>query len=318
MRFGFGVPTQGLLATPPALKTLVTHGEHLGFSLLSVSDHIVIPRTINSHYPYSTSGNFDPSSDGACLEQLTLLSFLAGQTSKVRLLTSVMVLPYRNPVLAAKILASIDILSNGRLILGCGVGWMREEFETLDSPPFDHRGSVSNEYIQVFRDLWTNPNPTFSGKFVQYSNIAFAPKPARPEGPPIWVGGESPAALRRAGRLGDAWYPIGSNPQYPLYEAVKLRNSIDVVRKHAEQAGRDPDKISFAYSAGWNDLSAEQVAPDGSRLVLTGSADAVASDIHAFSQMGVTEMTLGFPGTTLEERMERMSQFATEVMPLTS
>ena len=112
--------------------------------------------------------------------------------------------------------------------------------------------------------------------------------------------------------------PAAHSLPKPLYEPAKLRNSIDVVRKHAEQAGRDPDKISFAYSAGWNDLSAEQVSPDGSRLVLTGSADAVASDIHAFSQMGVTEMTLGFPGTTLEERMERMSHFATEVMPLTS
>jgi probable F420-dependent oxidoreductase len=316
MKFGFGVPTQGSLATPSALKTLVAHGEHLGFSLLSVSDHIVIPRMINSHYPYSKSGNFDPSSDGACLEQLTLLAFLAGQTSKVRLLTSVMVLPYRNPVLAAKVLASIDVLSQGRLILGCGVGWMREEFETLDSPPFDHRGSVSNEYLQVFRDLWISPNPTFSGKYVQYADIAFAPKPTQINGPPIWVGGESPAALRRAGRLGDAWYPIGSNPQYPLYETAKLSDNINTVRRHAEQAGRNADDLSFAYSAGWNDHYTEQVLPDGSRLVLTGSADAVANDIHNFAKIGVTDMTLSFPGRTLEERMQRMSHFAAEVMPL--
>jgi alkanesulfonate monooxygenase SsuD/methylene tetrahydromethanopterin reductase-like flavin-dependent oxidoreductase (luciferase family) len=123
-----------------------------------------------------------------------------------------MVVPHRPPVLTAKILATIDVLSKGRLIVGCGVGWMREEFEAIGAPPYDKRGAVSDEYIRAFKELWTSDNPTFSGKYCSFANVAFAPKPLQKPHPPIWVGGESPVALRRAGRLADAWYPIGSNP----------------------------------------------------------------------------------------------------------
>ena len=218
MEFGFGVPTRGPQASPEALATLAQRGEALGYDIVSVSDHIVIPRRIASQYPYSESGTFGGGGDGACLEQLTLLAFLAGQTSRLRLLTSVMVVPHRSAVLAAKVLASIDVLSGGRVIVGCGVGWMREEFEAIGAPPYDHRGTVSDEYIQAFRELWTKDAPAFAGEYVSFSDISFAPKPVQSSGPPIWVGGESPAALRRAGRLGDAWYPIGSNPTYPLVD----------------------------------------------------------------------------------------------------
>ncbi len=124
MEFGFGVPTRGPLAAPESLATLVKAGEEMGFGIVSVSDHVVIPRRIASIYPYNESGEFAGGPSGECLEQLATLSFLAGQTSSLKLLTSVMVLPHRSPVLTAKILASIDVLSNGRLIVGCGVGWM--------------------------------------------------------------------------------------------------------------------------------------------------------------------------------------------------
>ena len=163
MEFGYGVPTRGPQASPEALATLARRGEALGYDIVSVSDHVVIPRQIASRYPYSESGTFGGGGDGACLEQLTLLAFLAGQTSRLRLLTSVMVVPHRSAVLAAKVLASIDVLSGGRLIVGCGVGWMREEFEALGAPPYDHRGTVSDEYIQAFRELWTKESPAYAG-----------------------------------------------------------------------------------------------------------------------------------------------------------
>ena len=160
MEYGFGVPTRGAQAAPENLTALARRGEELGFGIIGVSDHIVIPRTIGSRYPYSEFGEFVGDASGECLEQLTTLSFLAGQTSTARLLTSVMVLPHRGPVLAAKMLASLDVLSKGRLIVGCGVGWMREEFEAIGAPPYDERGDVGDEYIRAFKELWTSDDPT--------------------------------------------------------------------------------------------------------------------------------------------------------------
>ena len=133
MDYGFSVPNRGPMATPQDMAVLARRGEEMGFDIINVSDHIVIPRGIASRYPYSLSGGFNAT--GEYLEQLTTLSFLAAHTSRVRLLSSVMVLPHRNPVLAAKALATIDVLSQGRLTVGCGVGWMREEFEAIGAPP---------------------------------------------------------------------------------------------------------------------------------------------------------------------------------------
>ena len=135
MEFGFGMPTRGAVATPESLATLAKQGENLGFGIISVSDHVIIPKAIASTYPYNESGSFVSSPSGECMEQLPLLTFLAAVTSTARLLTSVMVVPHRPPVLTAKILATIDVLSKGRLIVGCGVGWMREEFEAIGAPP---------------------------------------------------------------------------------------------------------------------------------------------------------------------------------------
>ena len=144
------------------------------------------------------------------------MSFLAGITSSAKLLTAILVLPNRPPILAAKMLATIDVLSKGRLIVGCGVGWMREEFEALGSPPFEKRGAVANEYIRVFRELWTQDNPTFEGTYCRLANVEFAPKPVQKPHPPIWTGGESAPALRRAGRLADGWFPFTQDVHVPL------------------------------------------------------------------------------------------------------
>src|ERR671936_1458166 len=215
MQFGFGLPTRGPMATPQSLATLARTGEELGFAIISVSDHVIIPKAIHSTYPYNESGTFAGDPSGECLEQLTLLSFLVGITSTAKLLTSVMVLPHRPPVLTAKMLATIDVLSHGRLIVGCGGGWMREEFEALGAPSYDERGSVGDEYIRAFKELWTSDNPAFEGKYCRFANVAFAPKPVQKPHPPIWTGGESPAAPPPAGRPPQSRYPLWGNPPLP-------------------------------------------------------------------------------------------------------
>ena len=316
MEYGFGLPTRGPMAAPQSLATLARTGEELGFAIISVSDHVIIPKAINSTYPYNESGTFAGSPSGECLEQLSLLSFLVGVTSSAKLLTSVMVLPHRPPVLTAKMLATIDVLSNGRLIVGCGVGWMREEFEAIGAPSYDERGSVGDEYIHAFKELWTSDNPAFEGKYCRFANVAFAPKPVQKPHPPIWTGGESPAALRRAGRLANAWYPIGSNPRFPVGTPAQFAAYTARVKRYATEAGRDPSSLDFAYSANWYNDQQAQTLPDGQRRPLTGTPQQIADDIKRYEELGVRHMMVNLQGETQAQTLERMQRFADRIMPL--
>ena len=312
MNIGFSAPTRGPQATPDAIAQLVQRGEELGFGIVTVSDHVVFPRTANSTYPYSEDGSYRGGAE--CMEQLTLHAYLAACTTSLRLLTSVMVVPHRPPVLTAKVLATVDVLSGGRLIVGCGAGWLREEFEAISAPDFDRRGSVTNEYIRAFKELWTSDEPTFAGEFCSFSNLHFEPKPVQKPHPPIWTGGESPAALRRAGRLADKWFPIGTNPTYPVRTPEQLTQSLERVRHHAEEAGRDPSDVGVAYSAGMPSLGEAVQQPDGARRPFTGDGAQIAGDIQAFAETGVNDMAFRFERGTLEETLAAMEQFADEVM----
>ena len=220
MEFGLHMPTgDGPLATPDTLVSLAQLSERLGFSIITAGDHIIAPRDIESLYPYTRSGRARVRPGGLWLENLTVLAFLAAHTSKVRLLPSVTILPYRNPIIAAKIFARLDVLSKGRVIAACGLGWLREEFEALGIPPFEERGLVADEYLRAFKELWTSESPTFEGKYCRFSNIYFEPKPVQKPHPPIWIAGESTPALRRVGQLGDGWQPVVNNPKHPLDRA---------------------------------------------------------------------------------------------------
>ena len=318
MDFGFGLPMRGPLAKPETLVALSRRGEELGFRYIGASDHIVIPRYVRSRYPYTENGEFRGGQSGEYLEQLSVLSFVASQTSAARLLTSVMVLPHRSPVQVAKTLATLDVLSGGRLTLGFGTGWMREEFEAIGAPPYDERGRVSDEYIKVFKELWTSEDPTFAGRYSRFSGISFLPKPVQKPHPPIWIGGESPPALRRTAALGNGWYPIGSNPRFPLRTPEEYSEARDRLYRYAEEQGRDPSEIDLALSAGWYDENNAQALPGGHRLPLTGSAEQIAGDIKALAELGVRHLILNFQASTLQETQQRMEYFATEVAPLVS
>jgi alkanesulfonate monooxygenase SsuD/methylene tetrahydromethanopterin reductase-like flavin-dependent oxidoreductase (luciferase family) len=210
------------------------------------------------------------------------------------------------------------VLSKGRLIVGCGVGWMREEFEAIGAPPYDKRGAVSDEYIRAFKELWTSDNPTFHGKYCSFANVAFAPKPVQKPHPPIWVGGESPVALRRAGRLADAWYPIGSNPRFPVATPAQFADYAASVKQYAREAGRQPSSLGFAYSANWYNDQQAQTLPDGQRRPLTGTPPQVADDVKRYAELGVRHMMVNLQGDTLAQTLERMQRFADRIMPLTT
>ena len=153
MKFGFMLPSRSPLAQPENLSAIAKGGEEMGYELMLFPDHLVIPGQISSPYPYTESGIFPGTDNGETMEQLTTLTFLAGQTSTIRMVTSVMIVPHRSPVHTAKILSTMDILSGGRMTVGVGVGWLKEEFEALQTPPFEERGAITDEYIEVFREL---------------------------------------------------------------------------------------------------------------------------------------------------------------------
>src|SRR5438128_6726611 len=169
MRYGFYLPTRGQTATPESLESLVTRGEALGFASVMIADHLVFPVSIKSRYPYTVTGDFPGQGD--VLDQLSLMAFVAAKTTRLRLVTSVMIVPYRNPVLTAKALATIDVLSRGRVTLGVGVGWLREEFEALGSPDFDKRGASTDEYLKIFKTLWTEDPASFKGQFYSFEAL---------------------------------------------------------------------------------------------------------------------------------------------------
>src|SRR5262247_2427753 len=246
MRYGFYLPTRGQTASPEALETLVQRGESLGFASVMIADHLVFPVTIKSRYPYTVSGDFPGQGD--VLDQLSLMAFVAAKTTRLRLVTSVMIVPYRNPVLTAKALATIDVLSKGRVTLGVGVGWMREEFEALGAPDFDHRGAVTDEYIQIFKTLWTKSPASFDGQFYSFKTIRFLPQPVQKPHPPIWIGGHSRAALRRAARLGDGWHPVGGTAAVPL-PPKEFQAALEGLHRLTEAEGRDPPALTISYKA---------------------------------------------------------------------
>jgi probable F420-dependent oxidoreductase len=316
MDFGVATLTRGECATREGYIAVAEAAERLGYGFIGVNDHIVVPGDIASRYPYSEDGLWAGRTAGACLDQLATLSFIAGRTERLKLLTSVMVVPHRHPVLAAKMLATIDVLSGGRLVVGCGTGWLKEELEAVGAPPFAERGRVTDEYIDAFKELWTRESPSFRGAHASFGNILFAPKPlARPHSP-IWIGGESPVAMKRVVRAGDAWYPGSNNPQHPLDTPERLGAAVAELRRLAEATKRDPAAIDIAYVVFWPVDWAAQTGAGGTRRMLTGSPQAMADDIGALGRAGVRHVCLTFQTPSLPQTLERMQRFAAEVMPL--
>jgi|TARA_B100000678_G_scaffold271430_1_gene260106 probable F420-dependent oxidoreductase len=315
MKYGFTLPGRGHLATPERLGIIARKGEEFGFDTLLTGDHILVPKNISSVYPYTEGGEFPGSGSGESMEQITLLSYIAGQTSKIRLVTSVLIVPHRNPLIAAKSLATLDLLSEGRLVVGVGVGWMREEFQALGLPPFEERGAVTDEYIRAFKVLWTEDDPHFEGKYISFDDISFLPKPVQKPHPPIWVGGESRPALRRTAELADGWYPLGSNPTFPMGTPEQLKAGLERLAGYAERFGRDPSTIETIYRTHQFELLKQAAGPD--RLPFVGDADQIAGDIRQYQDMGVTSMIWDFLRQTddLDSMLGLMEDFSTQVWP---
>ena len=240
MDFGIHIGTRGCLTSRETIMAVAQRAEALGYAYLGVADHLIVPVHTDVRYPYTADGIWPGAPTGECFDAIATLAFLAGCTQRIKLLTSVAVVPYRPAVLAAKLFLTADVLSGGRVIAGVGTGWMKEEFEALGTPPFAERGAVTDEYLQAWRALWTEERPALDGKYANFDNVVFAPKPASKPHLPIWVGGESPPALRRTVKFGDAWYPVSNNQHITAQHAGAAAGGD---RRHCTASRRRPGAI---------------------------------------------------------------------------
>ena len=237
MKFGVVFANTGMAVQPEGAAALAQIAEEAGFESLWTVEHVVVPSGYESQYPYSRSGRMPGGEDSPIPDPLIWLAWVAAVTEHIRLATGVLILPQRNPVILAKEIATLDVLSRGRVTLGIGVGWLEEEFDAI-GVPFRERGARTDEYVEALRTLWRDEEPTFEGSFTSFRNARMYPKPVQGNGVPIVVGGHTEAAARRAGRLGDGFFPARGAPD----DLAKL---FDTVRTTAREHGRDPDVIEL-------------------------------------------------------------------------
>lgn len=280
MRIGVSLPNVGLDHGKEMLFPVATAAEQLGFDSLWAAHHVVLPYERQSDYPYKRSGTeiaMDPGMQW--LDPLVTLSLVAGVTDRVRLGTSVLVLPYCNPVTLASTAAAIDVVSEGRFLLGVGAGWMREEFAAIGVPA-DERGARTDEHIQVLKTLWRDDPASFSGRFTSFEGIALATTPRTGGGPPIWVGGNTDPALRRALAHGDGWHGFELYPEDMPDVSSRLE-------RLGEEVGRDPGELELSVVRGLMPPGREEESFIPGRRMLGGSAEAVLDELGRYSDAGV-------------------------------
>ena len=245
MKFGLSAGLGIFAGNPDTVAPIVQKAEEVGFDAVFISDHLTVPAKVPDTYPYSDGGRAPFNPDSPWLDPIVLLSYIAGVTKKLKLGTAVYLLPLRNPHVTARSVVTLDRLSNGRVILGSGTGWMVDEFNAAQQD-FDNRGARTVEIVEILKGLWTQDTFEYHGKFYDFGPLKFQPKPVQKPHPPIWFGGETPAALRRAARYGDGW--IGMWYKGPE-EAGAFVTKINALRK--AEGKRDP----FEYTVGYRGAS---------------------------------------------------------------
>jgi probable F420-dependent oxidoreductase len=288
MRIGYSLLNNWGIADVHALVGLAEGAEALGFDSVWVHDHV-----------FNVAHVFDRIGDRPYYEPLTLLSFVAARTTRVRLGTSVLVLPYHNPVRLAKTAATLDVLSDGRLILGVGVGAVENEMEAMGTP-FKQRGAFTDEAIAAMRTLWAEDDPRFLGTYSRFSGMKFSPKPKQTP-IPLVIGGVSGAAIRRAARLGDGWQPLGLSPE-------ALRQGMATLREELRVCGRDAAQVPVSIA-----MSITAATPR--RFSLGTEPAEIVRNAKAYAEAGVETLIVSANTSDPREARTRMEMVAREVCP---
>lgn len=299
MKFGIALPIRRDFELDVNIE-IAKKAEELGFDSVFVSDHVVIPDRYIGRF---SKVFYDP---------FILLSAIAAQTKKIKLGTSVIILPYRNPIIVAKMIATLDMLSEGRVIFGVGTGWMKEEFETL-GVPHSERGRRTDEYIRILKELWVNDEPRFGGEFFRFSNIKFYPKPFQRPHPPIWIGGASKKAIKRAVQSGNGWHPTWIGPDNMEREITYLTNL-------AKTSGRELKDFVFSVRNRLRIFNTNEDVPErtdvGERptFSLCGTVDQIKNHIKRYQEVGVSHLIVDVVAESDEKIFDMMERFTGEIM----
>ena len=310
MKFGLAATTS---VNPAVTETaqadyvvrIAEAAEALAFDSLWVSDRTVYPADLAARYPDRFGpGQADPAGQNV-LEAITTLSYLAGLAPSVRLGISVLVLPFRDPVLNAKMISTLDVLSGGRVICGVGSGWMPGEFKAMAASYAD-RGQVTDQHLGMFKTLCLQNLPEGERLDPRITGMTFFPKPIQQPHPPIWVGGNSRAALKRAARFGDAWHGIGLTPS----EVARKGRTLG---RLCADCDRTADEVALTMRATLR-LGESQRTPAGERVPLSGSPAQILDDVRRLHEAGLTYLVLSVAGQTTKATIENIHTVATEIM----
>jgi probable F420-dependent oxidoreductase len=307
VRIGVSLPNVGLDHAKEMLLPVAEAAERLGFDSVWVAHHVILPYERESQYPYKRSGTEVAMSPGMqWLDPIVTLATVAGATERIGLGTSVLVLPYRNPVNLALEVAALDVLSGGRFVLGVGAGWMREEFACLGIDPAE-RGARTDEYIDALRVLWRDDPARFDGRFVHFDKAVLATRPATAGGPPIWVGGNTEPGLRRALRLGDGWHGFEVYPE----DMPDIREQL---ARLGDELGRDPNELELSVARGLMPPGREEESFIPDRRMLGGSTQAIVDELASYAEQGVS-MVLIQVSLLAPNVPEALEWVAAEILP---
>ena len=284
MKFGLLFANTGDFVQPDGVRGLAGAAEAAGIESLWTVEHVLVPVGYRSRYPYSKTGRMPGGEDMPIPDPLVWLGYAAAVTTSLKLATGVLILPQRQPAYAAKQLATLDVLSGGRAIAGVGVGWLAEEFAAV-GVPFEERGARTDESIQALRSLWSPRAEPFRGRFYRWEAAESNPRPVRPEGIPIVVGGHSAPAARRAARLGDGFFPARGGPE-------ELARLFGVVREECERIGRDPAEVEL----------------------ICGGRVRTPEDLEPYAALGVSRLVVSPPAQDVDGLRRGLERFARDVI----
>ncbi len=302
MEFGIALIVRGPDATPASIRTLAEYAEEHGFASVWSSDHVVIPPVVKTRFPGLDEWRFPPHWQERYLSSLLVLTHAAAITERVLVGSSAFVLPLRNPIEFAKQAATLDVLATGRLVLAVTPGYAEDEFDVM-GVPFGDRSARTDEYLRICRAMWTHDPASFHGDYYSFEGIRTGPRPVQRPHPPLFIGGWSASAIRRAARLGDGWHPASIAPD-------RLEPARDELHRSLEAVGRSPDQLPI-----WVKAPMCSGRTDEPGVTLQGTSGEIVATLKHYEKLGVRHVVLDWSPETLSAAMASLERFEREVRP---
>lgn len=305
--FGLDVGIYGPLANPATILGLAQHAEAVGFESIWLADHVAFPVTFKSEYPYSAKGEFPTKLDEPLLEPVATMGVLVGATKRVRIGTAALVMPYRNPLLLARMLATLDQFSGGRIELGAGTGWLEEEFVALNTFDFKQRGRATDEYIEIFKAICAGGEVGYQGQTYSFLPVISSPGSLQRPHPPVHIGGLSNPALRRVAKHGNGWIAVTASPE-------TLAERLVVLKRLCEEQGRKFSDLKLAYKI-FLGIDKPKRSRFDAREPGTGSVQEITDDLRKILALGFTRIIVRYRGDGADELKRQIDRFVTEIVP---